>query len=238
MPRYKFAPAPEEAMQTEHVEDKVEQLSAYEDTKPRSGTLPETYNEYHGIPSFNYVWEEIEERETLDGVIDVPNYEEYPVVFLCDRYVAYKVCNQKIEGELLGTISSNFVPGYSLKPVEFEEETLRSVLKDADSVLRLDVAPKRREKPDKVSAQDTKLEETDFPEEHDVDPFEKVKVELPDEGVDVSVGFDKSGIVILYGRDMEMRDQVQILQVIAETVVDEYLDHDSFQASLFRGDQP
>lgn len=237
MPSYKFVPVPEDGLKTDNVRDQIEDLSARDSqTKPRSGTIPESYAEVDGIYWFDYAQEKIEEFETLDGVETLPIPDKYSVVFLSDEYLAFEKCNQDIEKALLAAISGKFTDGYSLNPVEFEEETLRKVLDDADSILRLEVAPERREKPNKVSAKDTKLEETDFPEEHDADPFEKVKVELPDRSIDVGVSFDKDGVVILHTRSMEMHEQVRVLRLIAENVIDEYLDQDSFQTTLFGGD--
>lgn len=232
MASYKFVPLPEDRFASEEVHEAVENLSAREsDDDLRSGTLPETYEEANGISWFTYAKEEIEDIETLDGIEEIRVPEKNEVVMLDNGYLAFEKCNKKTEQELLTAMAQTFTEGYALQPVEFEEDTLRQVLGDANSVLGLDVAPKRPAKPNKVSARDTKLEATDFPEEHDVDPFEKVKVDLPGRNIDVAVGFDRDGTVILYTR-AEMHEQVRMLRLIAENIINEYLDYGSFQTTL------
>jgi len=234
MTSYKIVPVPSDGIETGNIQNALEDLSALEsEAELRSGTVPDSLQRTRdGVCWFEYAKETVDEYDTLDGTSERIIPERYAVVLLGNGYIAVEKCTRDIEREIVSAISNKFTDGFSLSPVEFKEKTLRKVLDQSDNILGLDVAPKRAGKPDRVSGRDTSLAETDFLDEHGVDPFEKVKVELPGKDIDINVSFDRKGNVVLHTRTMPMRRQVRVLRYIADKIVDRYRDQTSFQRTL------
>jgi hypothetical protein len=56
-------------------------------------------------------------------------------------------------------------------------------------------------------------------------------VKLPNEGTEITVGFDKRGIVVLYEQSLRMREQVEALQYVAENVLSRFI-NPQYQTTL------
>nr|WP_233340864.1 hypothetical protein [Haloprofundus sp. MHR1] len=227
MPSYKLIPTPHDDLDTEDVEDRVAQLSARESNADLGrGTLPETLDSVAtDVFWFEYAIEREFEYETLGGEHETKILEKHPVVFLGGDFVAIGNCNKEVENELQEFLETNFVPGYSLETLNFEESTLQQIIEQAPDIVKADLNPTQTSEPEQISGRDRRsLKATDFWDRYEGEPVSKVKVKLPNEGTEITVGFDKRGIVILYEQSLTMREQVEALQYVADNVLSRFID--------------
>lgn len=237
MPSYKLIPTPNDDAKTENPEELVEELSARDSNKEfRRGTIPETLEGLQNdIFWFDYAIEREFEYETLEGEYETKILEKHPIIFLGGEWVAIGNCNKEVEEEILDFIGNNFVPGYSLEVQELEEGTLRQIIEEAPEIVKADLNPSKDTEPEKISGKDRRsLRATDFWQRYEGEPVEKIKVKLPNEDKEVTVGFDKHGIVILYERSLEMKEQVEALQHVATNIISEFAEQ-QYQKSLTGG---
>lgn len=227
MPSYKLIPTPHDALDTDDVEDRVAQLSARESNADLGrGTLPETLDSVAtDVFWFEYAIEREFEYETLGDEHETKILEKHPVVFLGGDFVAIGNCNKEVESELREFLETNFVPGYSLETLSFEESTLQQIIEQAPDIVKADLNPTQTSEPEQISGRDRRsLKATDFWDRYEGEPVSKVKVKLPNEGTEITVGFDKRGIVILYEQSLTMREQVEALQYVADNVLSRFID--------------
>lgn len=236
MPSYKLLPTEEERYDSrlirEGVEDEVGEESAL---SPRRGMIPGSFNEEPDDDIFwmNYGWERTDTRLTWEGEVEYSYVNSYPIIFLQNGYIAHLRGPNEVTSGIRSTIQGIIHSGIVLEHIEFEPDDLVAVLEQADSVQRLDIAPTGLRDPDHLSASDRDdLRKTDFVEDYEGEPFEKVKISAPGADIDVDVGFDQNGTVILYGRNMKLSRQATALQFLCETVIDEYMACNSHQGSL------
>ncbi|WP_089385736.1 hypothetical protein [Halorubrum vacuolatum] len=120
-----------------------------------------------------------------------------------------------------------------LETLEFDEDDLRTVIEESNRVQRVDVSPTSIEGPDHISAHDRgDLRDTDWWDQHLADPFEQVRVVLPHRNVHVDVGFDDTGRITLYGREIEMPIQAEAMRYLTDEIIDKYRDPTEFQGTL------
>lgn len=227
MPSYKLIPTPHDDLDTDDVEDRVAQLSARESNADLGrGTLPETLDSVAtDVFWFEYAIEREFKYETLGGEHETRILEKHPVVFLGGDFVAIGNCNKEVESELREFLETNFVPGYSLETLNFEESTLQQIIEQAPDIVKADLNPTQTSEPEQISGRDRRsLKATDFWDRYEGEPVSKVKVKLPNEGTEITVGFDKRGIVILYKQSLTMREQVEALQYVADNVLSRFID--------------
>lgn len=227
MPSYKLIPTPHDDLDTDDVEDRVAQLSARESNADLGrGTLPETLDSVAtDVFWFEYAIEREFKYETLGGEHETKILEKHPVVFLGGDFVAIGNCNKEVESELQEFLETNFVPGYSLETLSFEESTLQQIIEQAPDIVKADLNPTQTSEPEQISGRDRRsLKATDFWDRYEGEPVSKVKVKLPNEGTEITVGFDKRGIVILYEQSLTMREQVEALQYVADNVLSRFID--------------
>lgn len=227
MPSYKLIPTPHDDLDTDNVENRVAQLSARESNADLGrGTLPETLDSVAtDVFWFEYAIEREFEYETLGGEHETKILEKHPVVFLDGDFVAIGNCNKEVESELQEFLEANFVPGYSLETLRFDESTLQQIIEQAPDIVKADLNPTQTSEPEQISGRDRRsLKATDFWDRYEGEPVSKVKVKLPNEGTEITVGFDKRGIVILYEQSLTMREQVEALQYVADNVLSRFID--------------
>jgi hypothetical protein len=227
MPSYKLIPIPHDSLDTDDIEDRVAQLSARESNADLGyGTLPETLDSVAtDVFWFEYAIEREFEYETLGGEHETKIIEKHPVVFLGDDFVAIGNCNKEVERELQEFIETHFVPGYSLETLTFEESTLQQIIEQAPDIVKADLNPTQTSEPEQISGRDRRsLKATDFWDRYEGEPVSKVKVKLPNKGTEITVGFDKRGIVILYEQSLIRREQVEALQYVADSVLSRFID--------------
>lgn len=237
MPSYKLIPIPKEHAKTGKPETLVEELSARESHQEyRRGTIPETLEDLDQDTFwFDYAIERELEYETLDGEHKTKILEKHPVIFLEGEWAAIGNCNKEVEQEILDFIGNHFVPGYSLEVQELEESTLRQIIEQAPEIVKADLNPSQESEPEKISGKDRRsLRATDFWQRYEGEPVEKIKVKLPNEDKEVTVGFDKRGIIVLYERSLDMDEQVEALNHVANSVISQYTDQ-HYQKSLTGG---
>lgn len=227
MPSYKLIPTPHDDLDTDDVEDRVAQLSARESNADLGrGTLPETLDSVAtDVFWFEYAIEREFEYETLGGEHETKILEKHPIVFLGGDFVAIGNCNKQVESELQEFLETNFIPGYSLETLSFEESTLQQIIEQTPDIVKADLNPTQTSEPEQISGRDRRsLKATDFWDRYEGEPVSKVKVKLPNEGTEITVGFDKRGIVILYEQSLTMREQVEALQYVADNVLSRFID--------------
>jgi len=234
MPSYKLIPAPAKDAETENHKELIEKLSARESNQEfRRGTIPETLDGLRDDAFwFDYAIEREFEYETLGGEHETKILEKHPIIFLGGDWIAIGNCNKEVEEEILDFVGNHFVPGYSLEVQELEESTLRQIIDEAPEIVKADLNPSKESEPEKISGKDRRsLQATDFWQRYEGEPVEKIKVKLPNEEEEVTVGFDKHGIVILYERSLDMDEQVEALQHVANNIISEFVDQ-QYQKSL------
>lgn len=235
MASYKIVPLRDESIDTEEIEAGIEATSAFDsDVDLRSGMLPHTFTEgADGICWAEYGRETYYDLTTLEGTEQTKRAERYPILFLQNGYVAIEKATKEVEQDILTTLAAVLDEDVRFETVEFDEDDLRTVIKESSRVQRVDVSPSRRERPDHVSAQDRgDLRDTDWWEQYFGDPFEQVRVDLPNRNVQVEVGFDDTGRITLYGREIEMAIQAEAMRYLTDEIIDPYRSPTDFQGTL------
>lgn len=236
MPSYKLVPTPDDDLDIDNVTNEVETLSAREASGEfRRGTLPETFDRLGSdVFWFDYAIERELEYETLSGEHTTKILEKHPVVFLGGDFVAIGNCNKDVEEELLTFLGTYFIPGYALEVLDFEESTLQKIIDQAPDIVKADLNPTQGSEPEQISGRDRRsLKATDFWDRYEGEPVSKVKVKLPNEGTEITVGFDKRGIIVLYEQSLTMREQVEALHYVADNVVSQFITP-QYQSTLLK----
>lgn len=237
MPSYKITPTENERIDTESLREGIEATSGTNSNRdPRSGTIPDTFRMGDmGVCWVQYGREDFYDRPTWEGIEETLEVDKYPLVFLQNGYVAHgKAANPFME-DMQSILQEILNSDISFEPIEFDEDDLHKVIEQASKLQEVNVAPSSRDDPDYLAAGDRKdLRDTTFWEDHQVDPFEKIRVQLPDRGTDVDVGFDDDGTVILYGRNMDMTVQARALRYLTDEIIDRYVDRGDFQGTIGR----
>jgi len=235
MPSYKIAPLPEDSIATKTVGEGIEATSAFNsDAELRSGMLPQTFTEgTNGVCWVEYGRETYYDRTTLEGTVETKRAERYEVIFLQNGYVAVKKGTKKTQEKILTTLTTVLDIDVKLEVLEFDEEDLRTVIEESNRVQRIDVSPDSIEGPDYISAHDrADLRETDWFNQYFAESFEQVRVELPEQDVHVDVGFDDTGRITLYGREIEIAIQAEAMRHLTDEIIDPYRTPGDFQGTL------
>lgn len=235
MPSYKLAPIPEESIASETLIEGIENTSAFEsEAELRSGMLPQTFAEgTDGLCWAEYGRETYYDRTTLEGKVETKRAERYEVIFLQNGYVAIKESTQEVKEEILTTLTTVLENGVKPETLEFDEDDLQAVIDKSNRVQRVDVSPSDIQKPDYVSAHDRgDLRDTDWWHQHIADPFEQVRVDLPDRNIHVDVGFDDTGRITLYGREVPVPIQAEALRYLTDEIIDPYRKPTDFQVTF------
>ena len=235
MASYKIVPLRDESIDTEAIEAGIEATSAFNsDADLRSGMLPQTFNVgADGVCWAEYGRETYYDLTTLEGTEETKRADRYEVIFLQNGYVAIAKATKEVEQEILTTLAAVLDEDVKFETVEFDEEDLRTVIEESSRVQRVDVSPSKRERPDHVSAQDRgDLRETDWWEQYFGDTFEQVCVDLPNRNIEVEIGFDDTGRITLYGREIEMAVQAEAMRYLTDEIIDPYRSPSDFQGTL------
>ncbi len=235
MASYKIAPIPEDSIAIETIEAGIEATSAFDsDAELKSGMLPQTFTEgADGLYWAEYGRETYYDRMTLEGPVETKRAERSEVIFLQNGYIAIKKRPQKVEEKILATLTTVLDNEVKLETIGFDEDDLRTIIEESDRVERVDVSPESIDGPDHISAQDRgDLRNTDWYDQHVADPFEKVRVELPNRRVNVDVGFDDTGRITLFKRELDMAIQAEVMQQLTDEIIDPYRTPRDFQGTL------
>ncbi len=235
MASYKIVPLRDESIDIKKIEAGIEATSALDSSADlRSGMLPYTFSKgVDGICWAEYGRETYYELTKLEGVEETKRAERYEILFLQNGYVAIKKATKEIEQDILATLTGVLDEDVKFETVEFDEDDLRTVIEESSRVQSLGVNPSKRERPDHVSAQDRgDLRDTDWWEQYFGDPFEQVRVDLPNRDLKVEVGFDDTGRITLYGREIEMRIQAEAMRYLTDEIIDPHRTPNDFQGTL------
>lgn len=235
MASYKIVQLRDESIDTEAIEAGIEATSGFNSNADlRGGMLPQTFTEgADGICWVEYGRETYYDLTTLEGTEQTKRAERYAVLFLRNGYVAIEKATKEVEEEILTTLGAVLDEDVKFETVEFDEEDLRTVIEESSRVQRVDVNPSKRERPDHVSAQDRgDLRDTDWWEQYFGDPFEQVRVDLPNRNIKVEVGFDDTGRITLYGREIKMAIQTEAMRYLTDEIIDPYRSPTDFQGTL------
>jgi hypothetical protein len=235
MASYKIVPLRDESTDTKEIEAGIEATSALDsDVDLRSGMLPYTFTEgADGLCWAEYGRETYYDRTTLEGTEQTKRADRYAILFLQNGYIAIEKATKEVEQDILKTLAKILDEDVKFETEEFDEDDLRTVIEESNRVQRVDVSPSRRERPDYVSAQDRgDLRDTDWWDQYLADPFEQVRVDLPNRNVQVDVGFDDTGRITLYGREIEMAIQAEAMRYLTDEIIDPYRSPTDFQGTL------
>lgn len=238
MPSYKLIPTETDQYDPDDLRDGIEAEDGTTSNRdPRCGTIPSTFDGSDGSDLYwvEFGWERTYTRSTWNGTETYIDLERYPVLFLQNGYIAHHKARSEVTTAIRAILQDILDAQISFDHVEFDPDDLFAVIDDADSVQRIDLAPTDRAAPEYLSASDRgDLRETTFMEDYNVEPFERVKIIVPSRKIDVNVGFDQSGTVILHGHDMPLRTQTQTLRYLCDELIDQYIDQNSVQGNLQR----
>jgi len=235
MASYKIVPLRDDSIDTEIIEVGIEATSALDsDADLRSGMLPHTFSEgANSICWAEYGRETYYDLLQLEGTVERKRAERYAVIFLQNGYVAIENATNEVEEEILSTLAGVLDEDVKFETLEFDEEDLRTIIEESSRVQRVDVSPNKRERPDHVSAQDRgDLRDTDWWEQYFGDTFEQVRVDLPNRNIEVEVGFDDTGRITLYGREIKMPVQAEAMRYLTDEIIDPYRSPSDFQGTL------
>lgn len=227
---------------TETLEERVKAESPLDlpdpreqDAPLRSGPLPQTLESFDGgIAALEYGFEVERTTKGLDG--EERAYiltDRAPVIFLGNGYAAIDAyCSSDVEREILDLLNNLLGSEVSYETVSFGEETLRKVIKQAETVEETDFSPERDDLPKRVLGEhQSGLRNTRMWPEYEDEPIQRVKVSLPDRPFQEAAGFKEGGVTTIYGRDLELSLCSRVLRHITDEVVSN-LDVDSFQKRL------
>lgn len=235
MASYKILPLQNEGIDLEKIQNRVNQLSALESSAElRRGTLPRTFSTFQEEMCYvQYAQEEETEVTTLEGEDKpVKVADMYPVIFLGNRFVAHdaNLPNNEVENEVVRMVSDLLETDIHYEPIEFDKDSLESVVNQAKKVREADFDPSS-EKPDSVSARHLPgLQDTSFWQKYRGDPMEKVRVDLPDQST-YNVSFYENGKITVHGQQIPPEVQVDLLRYITDEVISN-LEIDSFQKKI------
>lgn len=235
MPSYKLAPIPEDNIAIETLKQDIEATSAFDSGgELRSGMLPRTFTEGpEGLCWVEYGRETYHDRMTLEGPVKTKYAERYEVIFLQNGYIAFKKNTKSINQEILTTLTAVLDSDVKPETLKFNEDDLRTVIEQSNRVQRVDVSPSDIQRPDHVSAHDRgDLRDTDWWHQYVADTFEQVRVDFPNRNIHIDVGFDDTGRIILYGREIEMSIQIKVLRHLTDEIIDPYRSPADFQGTL------
>lgn len=239
MPSYKIIPTETDRIDPETLREAVNTVLGPDSTRdPRRGIVPDTITENDdGICWVEYGREETYDRPTWDGTEETTEVSKFPVIFLQNGYVAHGKASNTIETDIEATIQKLLDSEISFDPVEFDEDDLAEVIDQASALQEANVSPSDRDDPEYLTASDRgDLRNTTFWEDYDVDPFEKIRIAVPGRDVNVDVGFDAKGTIVLYGRKMVMAVQARALRYLVDEIVDQYVNRGNHQGTLGRFD--
>lgn len=236
MTSYKIIPVPQDELDLEDVEEKVENLSIREDVSEfKRGTLPESFGQVSDeVFWFRYGIQEEFEYNQLDDTGTVKRLEEYAIAFLGNGFIAVENSDNDTRDELLSIIEHQFTNDISLETTRFSEMALRGIIEDASETIQAYITPKERSQPEQVSGTDRHLPDTDFWDRYGDEPLRKIKVNVDGEEKEVRVGFDEYGVVILYEQSLTLPEEVEALKFLAGTLLSRLIDTGNYQSTLSR----
>lgn len=236
MPTYKLIPTGEEQYDPKTLREGVIASEGSESSRnPPRGMVSSTFgcNDSNELCWVEFGWEHTFSRPTWDGTETYTAVQMYPIQFLQNGFVAHLNARNEVTDEIRSHLHGILDSDIVLEHVEFDPNSLLAVIEEADSVNRVDVAPADKEEPEYLAAMDRgDLRDTRFIDEYVVEPFERVKISVPNHEIDVKVGFDKTGAIILYGQNMPLQTQAVYLRYVCDELIDEYLAEISKQGSL------
>lgn len=235
MASYKIVPLRDESIDTKEIKAGIKATSALDSNADlRSGMLPHTLTEdANGICWVEYGRETYREVPKLEGVKQTKSAERYDIFFLQNGYIAVNKTTKKVEREILKTLAEALDEDVKFETIEFDEDDLRTVIEKSSRVQRVDVNPSKRQKPDRVSAEDRRdLTETDWWEQYFGDAFEQVRVDVPNRNIQIDVGFDDTGRITLYGHEIDMATQAEAMRYLTSEIIGPHRSPTDFQGTL------
>jgi len=237
MPSYKIIPIEEERIDPQTLQERINTVLGPDSTRDqRRGVVPDTFTESEdSISWIKYGREESYYRPTWDGTEETTEVSKFPIIFLQNGYVAHGKASNKTEADIEATVRELLGSEISLEPIEFDKDDLAEVIDEASALQEADVSPSDRDDPEYLTASDRgDLRNTSFYADYNADPFEKIRIAVPGRDVNVDVGFDAEGTVILYGRNMGMAVQARALRYLVDEIINQYVNRGDHQGTLGR----
>jgi hypothetical protein len=229
-------PVPSLELNEEEFKKKAEEASALNSNSDlRKGVRPGSFRMIENCPSFHYAYEFLEDHETLEGEIEKrKEWDSIQVIFLRKDLIAIGKCTNEKEREVLEFIADNFLSGYKLERLKFDEKLLAEIA-SASPILKVDLKPRSKgsEGIDKLSAIGRgDISTTKFYKDYGNEPLIGVKVELTRTKEEARVGFNKYGTVTISHRNFTDEQFVAVLKEVADKIIAPYIRRINFQQKL------
>ena len=220
MPSYLMGRLKDFNFDEEEILRKVQNLSAIEDSKDlKTGTLPETFHATDRGCRFTYTREEWSEEGGLDEEETVKTTSEYSIVIKKSGHIFLETANcvKAIRREVHGFVQRHFAESFAVEPVEFSDDDLRRMEKDAESLYRLGVCPKSTGEVDEIKMIDRdEVRGKNVHTEYSDAPWAMIKVGLKRRDIEHKIGMRRSGKLTIYGKDLEPSSELEILSSVIE----------------------
>lgn len=215
MPSYLVGQLKDFSYDEKQILQTVQNLSAKEDSKDlRTGTLPKSFHADENGCRFKYAREELEESGGLEEDAEVKTVKEYSIVIKKSGHVMLEIanCTKAVRREIIGFVQGNFANSFAVEPVNFGDEELRRMEKDAANLYELGVYPRSPGEVDEVKMLDRDdVRGKNVHLEYSMEPWAKIKVGLERRDIDRKIGLSQSGRLTIYGRDLEPSSELEIL---------------------------
>lgn len=212
-------------------------LSIYKDENElKSGLLPETVISIDDVVAFDFAFEKLVEHEVLDvnnvKKLSIKVIERVPVIFAGD-VLAIGKCKKEVEEKVVEFIERNLINDFKLERIEFDQNTLRTVVETASDVLQVNITPRKRGHgyPDQLKIIGRRVTETKVWEDYGDEPLERIKIIIPEFSEEVRVSFCKRGEITIYNKNLPVEIRLIAIKYIVENIVRPYISR-IFQSTL------
>ncbi len=238
MPSFAIFGLPKLSLTPQQILDGSQKSSIQKSKLPmKEGAIPDKSELVDNCVYISFGFEYPLEWETLEGKKQDKALGEVPIMFLSQKFLAIGAVPDDIESKVREFLENNFIQGYKLEQIGFNESTLRKILETSPDVFQIDHNPTRSglETVDRITYIGRGVTDSQIHEDYGSEPLAKIKVKLG-EIEEARVGFDKRGIVTIYQRSFAHAIQALILCHITEHIIAPYLQQASFQKKLMLGE--
>jgi len=235
LPSFVVFRMPKQELSPQQIVDKTSSLSIFSNTSTvKEGVLPADTEHVGSSVYMSFGFEYVLEYNTLEGKKEDKALGDVPVIFLNERFLAIGAVPEDVESKVRKFIQDNFVKEFELEQIEFNEPTLRKILRSSPDVFQIDHTPTRPglETVDRITYVGRGVTDSRIHEDYGSEPLAKIKVRLGEIQSEARVGFDKRGIITIYQRGFTRAQQTIILRYIVEQIIAPYLSQAFFQRRL------
>lgn len=198
---------------------------------PKSGIVGDFKILQDGGFAFRYARIRKEHHDYFDE--ERPEYEEFTVIFLERGYVVLETAKKEVSNEIREFIEAHFLEETSLTEVNTGERVVRDVEDKCKNLYSMHVRPVSLDEPEKLKGTDKQdVSGTEFYERKIDEPLEKVKVDFASSRIDVKIGVDDDGTLILYGQNLSLSRELYLVDAVIEEIEKTERIENSVQSNL------